>query len=154
MYSMPAASSTDAYDEAPDAADARVFERSAPDSKKLFGKTFARRDRSGGPSSAPPAKKAKPTGSPSAAVKSPITQGSANKSRSVVSSPAAQKEFNAINQMFQNIDATALDMEPTEKAKPAEAEKEKEKGTSKSTGTTKKATKAKGKEAKAKGKRR
>ena len=79
-------------------------------------------------------------------MKSPITQGSANKSRSVVSSPAAQKEFNAINQMFQDIDATALDMEPTEKAKPTGAEKEKEKGTSKSTGTTKKATKAKGKE--------
>ena len=92
--------------------------RSVPDSK-LFGKTFSRTKDRSEPQSGPSKKTARATDTSPAP--SPITQGSANKSRNVISlkSPAAaEAEFSSINRMFAEIDASELDLEPTKKAKP------------------------------------
>ena len=91
--------------------------RSVPDSK-LFGKTFSRTKDRSGPQTGPSKKTASATDTTPAP--SPITQGSANKTRNVISkSPAAaEAEFSSINRMFAEIDASELDLEPTKKAKP------------------------------------
>ena len=91
--------------------------RSVPDSK-LFGKTFSRTKDRSGPQTGPSKKTVSATDTTPAP--SPITQGSANKTRNVISkSPAAaEAEFSSINRMFAEIDASELDLEPTKKAKP------------------------------------
>lgn len=96
---------------------------SVPDSK-LFGRTFGRtKDRS--VMSGPTKKSTSATGT--APAPSPITQGSANKTRNMISkSPAgAEAEFSSINRMFAEIDASELDMElkESEQANPKDAEK-------------------------------
>ena len=88
--------------------------RSLSDSK-LFGRTFSRTKDRSGPQSGPSKKRVADT-SPAP---SPITQGSANKTRNVINkSPAAEAEFSSINRMFAEIDASELDLELTKKAKP------------------------------------
>jgi|NorSeaMetagenome_1021524.scaffolds.fasta_scaffold145604_1 hypothetical protein len=91
--------------------------RSVPDSK-LFGKTFSRTKDRSGPQSGPSKKTARATDTSPAP--SPITQGSANKTRNVInkSPAAAEAEFSSINRMFAEIDASELDLELTKKAKP------------------------------------
>ena len=88
---------------------------SLPDSK-LFGRTFSRTMDRSGPQSGPSKKTRVAETSPGP---SPITQGSANKTRNVINkSPAAEAEFSSINRMFAEIDASELDLELTKKAKP------------------------------------
>ena len=91
--------------------------RSMPDSK-LFGKTFSRTKDRSEPQSGPSKKTARATDTSPAP--SPITQGSAHKTRNVInkSPAAAEAEFSSINKMFAEIDASELDLEPTKKAKP------------------------------------
>ena len=89
--------------------------RSLPDSK-LFGRTFSRTKDRSGPQSGPSKKTRVADTSPAP---SPITQGSANKTRNVINkSPTAEAEFSSINRMFAEIDASELDLELTKKAKP------------------------------------
>ena len=93
---------------------------SVPDSK-LFGRTFSRTKDRSGPQSGPSKKS---TGTDTTPAKSPITQGSANKTRNMINkSPAAEAEFSSINRMFAEIDASQLDMETTKQAKSKEGAK-------------------------------
>ena len=80
-------------------------------------RTFSRTKDRSGPQSGPSKKTRVADTSPAP---SPITQGSANKTRNVINkcSPAAEAEFSSINKMFAEIDASELDLELTKKAKP------------------------------------
>lgn len=125
--------------------------RSVPDSK-LFGKTFSRTKDRSGPQTGPSKKTASATDTTPAP--SPITQGSANKTRNMISkSPAAAAaEFSSINRMFAEIDASELDLELTKKAKPKggakSADAQEETGSSKAGSVKAKPARGKAKESK------